>query len=167
MMPEGARERVRTGLAALVLLLSLLAVTLLVERFFHGAAPVLFHVALVLPAGLGLFALGLVRREDLDKLADVQLERPWTRVVRDSLLAHARLLRPPGRRAEDGVSGLRVLVIIPAHDEQESLPRTLDELRAVVPGADLLVVDDGSRAITGSGNRFFISPPGSLFRGRS
>jgi glycosyltransferase involved in cell wall biosynthesis len=46
------------------------------------------------------------------------------------------------------VSGLRVLVIVPAHDEQESLPRTLDELRAVAPGTDLLVVDDGSRDAT-------------------
>jgi len=43
------------------------------------------------------------------------------------------------------VSGPRVLVIIPAHDEQASLPATLDELRAVAPGTDLLVVDDGSR----------------------
>lgn len=42
------------------------------------------------------------------------------------------------------MSELRVLVIIPAHDEQESLPRTLDELRATAPGLQLLVVDDGS-----------------------
>jgi hypothetical protein len=33
-----------------------------------------------------VFALGLVRREDLDKLAGLTLERPWTRVVRGSLL---------------------------------------------------------------------------------
>jgi len=43
------------------------------------------------------------------------------------------------------VSGPRVLVIIPALDEQASLPRTLDELRAAAPGLDVLVVDDGSR----------------------
>jgi len=42
------------------------------------------------------------------------------------------------------VSELRVLVIIPAHDEQESLPVTLDELRRAAPGVDALVVDDGS-----------------------
>jgi len=46
------------------------------------------------------------------------------------------------------VRELRVLVIIPAHDEQESLPRTLDEVRRVIPGTDLLVVDDGSRDAT-------------------
>lgn len=39
----------------------------------------------------------------------------------------------------------RVLVIVPAHDEAESLPRTLAEVRHAAPGVDLLVVDDGSR----------------------
>lgn len=39
----------------------------------------------------------------------------------------------------------RVLVIVPAHDEEESLPGTLAELRARAPEADVLVVDDGSR----------------------
>jgi len=42
------------------------------------------------------------------------------------------------------VSALRVLVIVPAHDEAESLPRTLAEVRAKSPGVDVLVVDDGS-----------------------
>jgi glycosyltransferase involved in cell wall biosynthesis len=39
----------------------------------------------------------------------------------------------------------RVLVIVPAHNEVESLPGTLAELRSVAPGFDVLVVDDGSR----------------------
>ena len=39
----------------------------------------------------------------------------------------------------------RVLVIVPALDEEESLPRTLDEIREKAPGVDVLVVDDGSR----------------------
>ncbi len=38
-----------------------------------------------------------------------------------------------------------VLVIVPALDEGESLPRTLDELERAHPGAHVLVVDDGSR----------------------
>jgi glycosyltransferase involved in cell wall biosynthesis len=42
------------------------------------------------------------------------------------------------------MSDLRVLVIIPAHDEEASLPRTVAELRAAAPGVDVLVVDDGS-----------------------
>ncbi len=40
---------------------------------------------------------------------------------------------------------LRVLIVIPAFNEEESLPATLDEVRAVAPAFDLLVVDDGSR----------------------
>lgn len=43
------------------------------------------------------------------------------------------------------MSPTRVLVIIPAHDEEASLPRTLEEVRAAAAGVDLLVVDDGSR----------------------
>lgn len=39
----------------------------------------------------------------------------------------------------------RVLVIIPAHNEQESLGATLAEVRAKATAADVLVVDDGSR----------------------
>ena len=39
----------------------------------------------------------------------------------------------------------RVLVVVPAHNEEESLPRTLAEIRAKAPGVDVLVVDDGSR----------------------
>lgn len=40
---------------------------------------------------------------------------------------------------------MRVLVVIPALDEEASLPRILGEVRAVAPGFDLLVIDDGSR----------------------
>jgi glycosyltransferase involved in cell wall biosynthesis len=36
------------------------------------------------------------------------------------------------------------LVFIPAWNEEESLPTVLEELRADLPGADVLVVDDGS-----------------------
>ncbi|HEY6194647.1 MAG TPA: glycosyltransferase family 2 protein [Candidatus Eisenbacteria bacterium] len=39
----------------------------------------------------------------------------------------------------------RVLVIVPAHNEEQSLPATLAEVRSRAPGVDLLVVDDGSR----------------------
>jgi O-antigen/teichoic acid export membrane protein len=85
-LPEGASGRVRTSLAALALLLPLLAVTLLGDLQLRGVSRMLFHFALVPPAAVGMFAVGLLRREDLDKLADVQLQRPWTRVVRSSLL---------------------------------------------------------------------------------
>ncbi len=42
----------------------------------------------------------------------------------------------------------RVLVVIPAHDEAESLPATLAEVRDKAPEMDVLVVDDGSRDAT-------------------
>ena len=38
-----------------------------------------------------------------------------------------------------------VLVIVPALDEEASLPGTLAEIRAAAPAVDVLVVDDGSR----------------------
>jgi glycosyltransferase involved in cell wall biosynthesis len=40
--------------------------------------------------------------------------------------------------------GSDTLVIIPAYNEREALPGTLQELRAEVPELDVLVVDDGS-----------------------
>ncbi len=46
------------------------------------------------------------------------------------------------------MAGPRVLVIIPAHNEEESLPGTLAEVAAKAPGVDVLVVDDGSRDAT-------------------
>ena len=39
----------------------------------------------------------------------------------------------------------RMLVLVPAHNEAESLPTVVGEVRASVPHADLLVVDDGSQ----------------------
>ena len=45
---------------------------------------------------------------------------------------------------------MRVLTIIPTYNEIESLPRTLDRLRAVAPATDVLVVDDNSPDGTGA-----------------
>lgn len=44
----------------------------------------------------------------------------------------------------------RVLVIMPTYDERESLPASVEALRAHVPAADLLVVDDASPDGTGT-----------------
>lgn len=41
-------------------------------------------------------------------------------------------------------SGKRILAIIPAFNEEESLPSTLQELKEVRPDVDIVVVDDGS-----------------------
>ncbi len=43
------------------------------------------------------------------------------------------------------MSRARVLVVVPAFEEELSLPGLLDELRAQAPDVDVLVVDDGSR----------------------
>jgi glycosyltransferase involved in cell wall biosynthesis len=43
------------------------------------------------------------------------------------------------------IAAARVLVVVPAHNEEQSLPVTLAEVREKAPGVDLLVVDDGSR----------------------
>jgi glycosyltransferase involved in cell wall biosynthesis len=48
---------------------------------------------------------------------------------------------------------VRILVVIPALDEEESLPVTIDETRRVAPGYDLLVVDDGSKDHTAEAAR--------------
>lgn len=62
----------------------------------------------------------------------------------------------PARRVlpRDGVTGSplpleRILVIIPTYNEIDSLPGMLDRVRACVPEADVLVVDDGSPDGTG------------------
>lgn len=43
------------------------------------------------------------------------------------------------------MNGRDVLVIVPAHNEEDSLPATLDAIRRRAPAADVVVVDDGSR----------------------
>jgi glycosyltransferase involved in cell wall biosynthesis len=44
----------------------------------------------------------------------------------------------------------RLLVIVPAWNEQDALPGVLDELHAMLPDADVLVVNDGSTDATAS-----------------
>ena len=39
----------------------------------------------------------------------------------------------------------KILIIIPAYDEEECLPGVMQDLRSHAPDADILVVDDGSR----------------------
>ncbi|MDQ4052044.1 MAG: glycosyltransferase, partial [Actinomycetota bacterium] len=41
-----------------------------------------------------------------------------------------------------------MLVILPAWNEQESVGRTVHEVRGTNPGVDILVVDDGSSDAT-------------------
>src|SRR5262249_14567708 len=65
--------------------------------------------------------------------------------------AGARFRRARGRshgarvRGPEARMNPRVLVVIPAHDEQASLPGTLAEVRTRAPWGDILVVGVGSR----------------------
>src|SRR5439155_20383826 len=52
---------------------------------------------------------------------------------------------PESGRGRMGASRSPPLAIVPALNEEQSLPATRDEVRAAAPGFDLLVVDDGSR----------------------
>lgn len=45
----------------------------------------------------------------------------------------------------------RILVVIPARNEAESLPQVIDEIRRVAPDLDVLVADDGSSDSTREG----------------
>ena len=47
-----------------------------------------------------------------------------------------------------GTRAPRVLIIVPAWNEQDSVGGTVAEILSAVPGADLLVVDDGSLDLT-------------------
>jgi glycosyltransferase involved in cell wall biosynthesis len=59
--------------------------------------------------------------------------------------------RPPERVARSPLAGLgRMLVVIPAFNEAGRVGRVVSELRAAVPAADVLVVNDGSADATGA-----------------
>jgi glycosyltransferase involved in cell wall biosynthesis len=46
--------------------------------------------------------------------------------------------------ADAPVAGLRIAVVIPCHDEAGSIGRVVERFRALLPGADVVVVDNGS-----------------------
>ncbi len=54
----------------------------------------------------------------------------------------------PSAHARVTNASLRVLAIIPAYNEEESIVTTVEELRATAPQIDFIVVNDGSRDAT-------------------
>jgi lipopolysaccharide exporter len=94
-LPEGRQERTRTTLTAALVLAGLVAAVLLAERFVHGLAQVPLHVLAALVAGVAMFATGLLRAGDLEKVSTMPLERAWAlrlrRVVLFVLDAFARV----------------------------------------------------------------------------
>jgi len=57
---------------------------------------------------------------------------------------------PPAGPAPPPVAFPRVLVIIPAYNEEEALPKTIADLQGLPEGFEVLVVNDGSRDRTGA-----------------
>ncbi|WP_051816407.1 glycosyltransferase family 2 protein [Kitasatospora sp. NRRL B-11411] len=60
------------------------------------------------------------------------------------------------------IDGKRVLIILPAWNEQDGLPGVLKEIRTTLPGVDTLVVDDGSTDRTSAVAAEFGSPVAQL-----
>ena len=52
--------------------------------------------------------------------------------------------QPAAATAQPGLAELRRVAIVPALNEEVTVPRVIDELRAFDPGLDIVVVDDGS-----------------------
>jgi PST family polysaccharide transporter/lipopolysaccharide exporter len=86
LLPEGGEERGRVALTAVALFLPVAGVVLAIEAFVHGLVLVPIHGLLALVAGVGLFATGLLRREDMDKLATMPIERAWACRLRDGVV---------------------------------------------------------------------------------
>lgn len=97
-VPEGAEERFGAVARNLLLVLPGFLLTLFAERELgvHGSLPI--RLLLMGMAFVGAFALGLVNRYDLEKLAALELPGPWLTRARDAAVAAgvrlARLFEP-------------------------------------------------------------------------
>jgi glycosyltransferase involved in cell wall biosynthesis len=54
------------------------------------------------------------------------------------------LAAPEARRGDPRLAALRWIAIVPAFNEEECVPRVIDEIRALDPELEIVVVDDGS-----------------------
>jgi len=101
-LPETALERAGVVVRSFLLTTPMLAFALFVTRHGFPAVPSLaLRLALVPPAIVALFALGLITRYDLEKLSSLDLRSALARRLRDSFVGAAdrlaRVLEP--RRA--------------------------------------------------------------------
>lgn len=100
LLPEGGEERVRAFSRTLALLVPLLLLALVADGMLPWAQALAARLALVVLAVVGVFAIGLVNRYDLDQLASVPLRAGWIRHARDGVVALShRFARPLERRS--------------------------------------------------------------------
>ncbi len=94
LVPEGTHERLGAVARNVLLLAPSLLLTLFAERELGVGGSLPIRLALVLPSLLGVFALGLLNRYDLEKVSSLPLPGAWLPRVRDALVAAAdRLAR--------------------------------------------------------------------------
>jgi len=89
---EGSAERTRAVLRSALLMGPLLLATLAADRWLGPALSLAVRLPLLVPAAIGLFALGLVNRYDLEKVSSLPLPAAWLDRARDRLVAGAELL---------------------------------------------------------------------------
>lgn len=91
-VPEGVAERTRSVLLTIGLFAPLIVAGLLIDRRLPLPWSIALRAALVPVAVWGVFALSLVNRYDLEKLASIPLTASWMRFTRDAVIAAARRL---------------------------------------------------------------------------
>lgn len=85
-LPEGATRRLGDVFRAFLLLMPALAWVLLVDRWIPAGMGLPLRMASLLPGMVAIFALGLVTRHDLEKLALLPLPAAWQRRSRDAIV---------------------------------------------------------------------------------
>lgn len=101
-VPEGARQRVRTAAVAVGLSLPILAAALWIGDHLPGPWSIAARLALLPITVWAVFALGLVNGSDLEKLSGIPLNARWMRLTRDTVVAAAGRL---ARAAQPGSAG--------------------------------------------------------------
>jgi O-antigen/teichoic acid export membrane protein len=98
LVPEHAGRRLTIMARALMLVAPLLVLTMIVDWALQGWAGLLLRLAILAGGGIGLFAFGLVLREDLATLSAIPLAWEPMRRVRDLMVASvdwlARAIEP-------------------------------------------------------------------------
>lgn len=85
-LPEGSGRRVGDVAKAMLLLLPGIAWALMADRVAPPALSLPLRLAIILPGVIAVFALGLVTRHDLEKLAGLPLRMAWQRHGRDAIV---------------------------------------------------------------------------------